>query len=335
MGKNLTPPSRSDFERLLIDGDTYDAFSFLHDFVSIQSPDLRRDTLILLMDLKNLQRENLTGKTTDADVKFRRLIMGFVDIIDTLQSNQLLEKNELITNQSTSLIEVEIDCPTLLRISVQQYLIYFNEFVKVAKGEDISFEVQKIDSGLSISLVNQKSVPLTQIQQWLDEYIGLLKQDEDNLEFIIKEDTNQKNLDILIADLRNQIAHLKNSIEILKLKNMFLKQETDFIKSLNSQETLRIGPENQLTNSEKIKKLIQTGKTRKALEMLSTVIDTESDEYNEILAHFARLSTIDLQYRLGQIDEAYKNQEYNRVNTAILEFVKFHKEVFKKSPPTP
>ncbi len=245
----------------------------------------------------------------------RNIISAF-NLLDDLIHIATQKDNPLIENSSAGSIETEIEVPEVLRIPIQQYLIYFNEFVKVAKGEDIFFEVQKTDSGLSISLVNQKSIPLKQIQQWLDEYIGLLKQDEDKLQFDVKEDINQNSLDILIADLRNQIAHLKNSVEILKLKNMFLQQENDFIRSLNSNESLRISPENQRTNSERIKKLIQVGKTRKALEMLSSVIDTESDEYNEILAHFARLSTIDLQSRLGQIDEAYKNQEYNRVNTA-------------------
>jgi len=130
--------------------------------------------------------------------------------------------------------EYTLPLPNKIRIAVKQYLVYFTEFVQVAKGKNIHFEVKNAKNGLEISISKKEN--FDNFVEYLDEYIGFIKTNIDRIEPKVESNINNTQKDLLIIDLRNQIRFLYSSIEIKAIENRMLNDTIEKFYNLLSFE---------------------------------------------------------------------------------------------------
>lgn len=129
--------------------------------------------------------------------------------------------------------EAEIKIPEELAIGYQQFMSFFSEYVKVVKGEEIIFNVTREKDSLKFKLkILSEDVSLIQIKDYLHEYLSFAKSNFEKFDLDVKSNVNERDIDILILELKNQISHLERSLEIAKLKNNLISKETAYLKQL-------------------------------------------------------------------------------------------------------
>lgn len=169
-----------------------------------------------IVNLRSLRRITLRGNP----IKFphSQNIKGIA--VEQNALFQLLHHfiNENVTAENSSKIEL----PEALRTAFQQYLVFFNDFVFKAKGQKIDIRVSQYESGLEITY--SKSVDIDKMQDYLDEYIGFIKDgvDKINPEF---EKGYTGNKEILLVELKNQVRHLTSQLEIKQVETKLLHQQ--------------------------------------------------------------------------------------------------------------
>ena len=125
-----------------------------------------------------------------------------------------------------------IELPKELKTSIQQYLIFFKDYVEVAKKENIDFEIVQIEGGLQIKTSKQDEDSLKNMQEWFDEYISFVKGNMESITINVDSTASEKEIDLLRVKLENQVSNLKNSLKIAELENHYLKGDNQFLKNL-------------------------------------------------------------------------------------------------------
>ena len=125
-----------------------------------------------------------------------------------------------------------IELPKELKTSIQQYLIFFKDYVEVAKRENIDFEIVQVEGGLQIKTSKQDEESLKNMQEWFNEYISFVKNNMENITINVNSNTSEKEIDLLRVKLENQVSNLKNSLKIAELENNYLKGDNQFLKNL-------------------------------------------------------------------------------------------------------
>lgn len=162
------------------------------------------------------------------------------------------------------------------RAAVQQYLLLFKEYIKTTQQEEIQLEAVEYPKGINlrIRLLDADLKPEV-VKIWLQEYMEILQQNSDNLKINTSEKTNARDLDILILDLKNQIAHLKNAFEIAQVKNADLKSEnTKLQKEKNDWKDVafNLSKQNNVVNVNTIQ---NTGKQKNLNQGEDNIIEEE------------------------------------------------------------
>ncbi|MDO6389094.1 leucine-rich repeat domain-containing protein [Pontibacter sp. BT731] len=102
------------------------------------------------------------------------------------------------------------EVPNSLKISFQQYLNFFTEFVYRLTGEDIAFEVTKTENGLKITAQPTDKLSIDEVDAYLQMY---MKQDVD-----IRPDSGADNYKIfeirrMLQDWKSEKQNLDNKVE--------------------------------------------------------------------------------------------------------------------------
>ncbi|NJX16884.1 hypothetical protein [Tamlana crocina] len=130
--------------------------------------------------------------------------------------------------------ELNIKIPPELVTSYNQFLEYFSDYVKHAKGENIEFNIVKLKDGLDISLSVPDDSDIETIGNYLNEYLNFTKQNIEKLKVNVETDISETDFNLLVLDLKHQVTSLKHSLELASLRNNLLSGQVDHLKELSS-----------------------------------------------------------------------------------------------------
>lgn len=151
------------------------------------------------------------------------------------QKNRDIETILTIINEyKTDNRTVTINLPKELIISYKQFLNFFSEYVLVAKGIEIEFDVSSKANALEINVKANEEASMEDIGEYLNEYLGFAKQNIDKLKIPVETEISKTEFDILALDIKNQVTSLKHSLEIAHLKNDMLAKDNDYLKQVIS-----------------------------------------------------------------------------------------------------
>lgn len=102
--------------------------------------------------------------------------------------------------------------PDDLRTPIQQYLLFFKDYVRDSRLIEIDFDVFKVENGIAIRVKNSKSFPKEKFQNLFKEYISFLENAK------IQKSTNFDANTNLFQRLELEIDHLKKHLELLHSK---------------------------------------------------------------------------------------------------------------------
>ena len=109
---------------------------------------------------------------------------------------------------------------------------------------------------LDISIEHDESIIADDISRCFSKYIGFFRQNIDNLLVSFEIEIEDRKVDLLILDLKNQISYLKNRIEIEKVRSNLvideLKLEIVNSRSIYNQIILISSKFSVLTNCDRI-----------------------------------------------------------------------------------
>ncbi|MEM1327497.1 MAG: hypothetical protein AAGI23_16160, partial [Bacteroidota bacterium] len=158
-----------------------------------------------------------------------------------VKDNKVAFKNYTVEDKKDTKVKI-LKVPEKLKTGIQQYLLFFKDYVETAKGKDVNFNVKKVDDGLELEIESEEDDEL--IQQYFDEYLSFAKDS-----FIgtinVEGEPSPESIDILRMRLEQQVHNLNMEIKFKDLQ----------IKSL----------EGQVVNSQKEKVML--------LEMVSNSIN--------------------------------------------------------------
>jgi hypothetical protein len=138
--------------------------------------------------------------------------------------------------EDSAKIKNKIKIPEALRTAFQQYLIFFNNFVETT-SVNVDLQINQYNEGLEISY--SKTIDSPKIQEYLNEYIGFIRQEVDNINPKFENSLSKPKKDIFIVELKNQIRHLTGQIEIKKVENNLLQKQVEMLH-----EVLVVGSQN-------------------------------------------------------------------------------------------
>jgi hypothetical protein len=130
--------------------------------------------------------------------------------------------------------EITIKLPKELITGYSQFLEYFSDFVKYSKGEEIIFNVSKLEDGLIIDLSISDDSDIDLIGKYLEEYLNIAKQNIDDLKVNVETELTETDFNLLVLDLKHQVTNLKHSLEIASIRNNLLSGQVDHLKELSS-----------------------------------------------------------------------------------------------------
>jgi len=216
-----------------------------------------------------------------------------------------------------------VKIPHALRTIYQQYLLYFKDFVNISKNKNIEFLIIQTQEGLEISTELNEGFTEKELKDTLLEYVNLTKQDVDKLDFIVHENTNTKDFNLLMLSLKNQINNLNSNLEIARLRSEFLLEENTFYKKLLTNFSMN-------TNNTKISndsfdyfiELIKRGKLKRAVDELDKEIKQNfKEKYSEFVLFSSRLYKVLLDSRSGVISKQEELRELSKLSSGLIDFI--------------
>lgn len=174
---------------------------------------------------------------TDLDKDYENFIKYFFrnkELQAKFKASSLKKFKELILNHKKHNKEITIKLPKELITGYNQFLEYFSDYVKYSKGEEIIFNVSKLEDGLAIDLSVSEDSNIDDIGKHLEEYLSFAKDNIDNLKVNIETDINETDFNLLVLDLKHQVTSLKHSLEIANMRNNLLGGQVDHLKELST-----------------------------------------------------------------------------------------------------
>lgn len=147
---------------------------------------------------------------------------------DDLNSTDFEESIESISKVKLFQIPVE------LRTAFQQYLLFFRDYVKGAKGIDIEYSVIQVEEGIEIQVHTFSEEELVSIKDYFQEYLDFARQ---NFVGVINVEnyTSAQQIDILRMRIEQQVNNLNMEI---KYKDLQIKMLEDTIKESKDEKML-------------------------------------------------------------------------------------------------
>lgn len=216
--------------------------------------------------------------------------------------------------------------PPFLRKSLQQYLLFFPEYVKSSKGEKIEFDVTEVEDDLEIKFNLKRGQTLEQLGKWFDEFMGFVHANLSDLKVNFEIEATPRDADILIAQLKVQVTHLSHGLELEKLKAHYSEKEADFLKELTfkmiappQQKKIIIQTESEI---DEIRQLTASGDLKAAIEDTYNLFSKSRDRrLNEVIAIQARFNRLSEEHRTGTISNSDYHLKINSIQGALLELL--------------
>jgi Leucine-rich repeat (LRR) protein len=131
------------------------------------------------------------------------------------------------SNEESSAFSFKV--PKEIRTAVKQYLTYFAEYVEVAKGKNITFEVKTVEEGI---LIEADSQDLNELNDYFNEYLGFVKNNIDDLAPRIEVTLEEPKKDLFILELKSQVQHFKQQIEFKNFQLKYLEKQVNNFQDL-------------------------------------------------------------------------------------------------------
>ena len=173
--------------------------------------------------------------------------------------NELKKREKQQTVYKTKITNI----PYSLLTSIQQYLLFFREYVNTCKQIEINFNVLVKSKAIELIFEVENINELEQIKIYLEEYIELSKS-----EFIapinVENNCSKNEIDILKLRLEQQISNFKMELKFCNFKSNFFENNLNELKKQNSE---MIGEILKLNSSEKaIPQLLQVNFEKKNID---------------------------------------------------------------------
>lgn len=206
-------------------------------------------------------------------------------------------------NESTSFT---FKLPKELRTAIKQYISFFPDYVEIAKGKNVRFEVKSSDEGIIIEV--SENVNLEEVNEYFNEYLSFVKTNLDTLQPKIETEISLPQRELLVLELKQQITHLRQQLDFKSFQVKFLEQQVD-------------GYYNLLT----IEKANPTPIYLQALSQSSSSSESSAESRSEITMNLTveipRLQTELLQTKLNIPDDASTNikAELDSIDQELME----------------
>jgi hypothetical protein len=234
---------------------------------------------------------------------------------------------ESINLYNSRIRKIKIEIPEELLNPYQQFLSFFSEYVKIAKGFEIKFDILKKDNSLEIGFESH-DIDTQKVDTYFQEYIGFTKQNIDNLKIEVEGTLSEKNFDLLILDLKQQINHLKHSLEIAALRNNLLSGEHQYFKQLVNMFVVSQLPSaqgNSVSDSEKeyYLNLVAKGKSKECIANLCELFRSKNqiDALKELIILSSRYMEVEQNLRFDVIKIQDSREEKNKINSALIDII--------------
>ncbi len=166
-------------------------------------------------------------KGVDSDIIRRRERIGKNENASEYFKNRL---NDFELDGKSSIVIDKI--PEVLKTCLQQYILFFKEFLKKVKGKEIYFNVTSIAVGLRIDIDPKEIGDFEELQKWFDEYMGYIYERGKEFKVEFEKEVSDIEAKLAMAELKNQIRYLEGQLEINKLtiENLRIGNESNAIK---------------------------------------------------------------------------------------------------------
>ena len=301
---------------------------------------------------KDIIKKKLLGKS-DGNNGMKTLMNTFSElsyileyylIVDKIRNLSSNERRELLSNllsgeNDTNEFKKDKDyyeykfenIPDELITPLQQYFLFFREFVETAKGEKINFDVLKTNNGLRFVLkINSNSnLTIGKIKEFLDEYIGIVKNQTPS-SFKVKKGVNDDDIMYLKLRLERQVENLNWELRIRNEKIILLNQKIEELKTDKGElfKLIKSSIDGSGTNEKSIKiikelknqcrDLLGKNEIHEVFGILKEFFDNKEEKLNEIILLQFNWETLFREKNLGKISNEFFNIESSRIIGGIL-----------------
>jgi hypothetical protein len=239
-------------------------------------------------------------------------------------NDENLKKNQ---KQHKKTEEINMEMPKSIRVYFHQYLTFFKEYVKLAKGEEIDIEILENKNGIQVKVNLDSKLSLNTISSWLGEYINYTKQNISGLRVNFEKEASTYEADLLIAKLENQISNLQNNIRILKLENQQLKMSNSFLdKTAYNITTPMISRSAVNYDGDKyeqeLMQLAGDGNLKEAIEKAIIYYqEIDREGYNELIIQSSKLKNLERQIETKKISIEQYEIARSEIKYAVLNII--------------
>lgn len=165
-------------------------------------------------------------------VLWRIEINGFPENFEPIRAknlHQFIQELDKPNNYSKTIV---LELQKELFTAYQQFLNFFQYYVKKVKGKTIQFNTIRKEGKLEIKVSPVYDESHRIITNYLNEYLNLLFQNTESL--VINYETNPtiQEKEIVIKELQHQINNLNGNLNLARSKNQSLKSNVDLLKDL-------------------------------------------------------------------------------------------------------
>lgn len=131
--------------------------------------------------------------------------------------------------------KVEMRLPKELSTAYKQFLGYFADYVHHAKGIQIQFDVLTVQDSLEFQINTFGETTMDKVGEYLSEYLGFAGQNLEKLKVPVAVELSDRDFNLLVMDLKNQVTSLKHSLEIAQIRNGALLEQSNYLKQLTTE----------------------------------------------------------------------------------------------------
>jgi len=206
---------------------TYRGWESVNYFISLQkyNDEVFKDVIVV-------GKENIF--IVNFKIKKEQLYTSLSEILN--QSFEHLGKSmKSVETYLKSASELRFILPNSIKYPILQYMIFFDEYIKYVKQENIETTSVKVEDGIKISFKSDTNYDSDHLKKWLVEYIEILQTGGMNFH-----DTKNKDFNIFYTQLLRQINHtIESIITYMPLNNQFQQNEIIFDNSKLFQNTIQ------------------------------------------------------------------------------------------------
>lgn len=148
---------------------------------------------------------------------------------EKLKRNKKQKKSKRRIDKNLANLKIKI--PKEIQTLVQQYLLFFKEYIKTTKGKDISFEVIRVKKGLEIVSNYSEIYKNRNLEEGLLEYVEYTRCSINNLKVKIENPSlREEEYQCFLLNLKLQIKQFHERLELSNY--LILENQLNFQKQL-------------------------------------------------------------------------------------------------------